>query len=380
MTGYAGSPSETRWVIKIGSSLLTQDGKGLDYTALAGWVDEISGLHNAGMEIVVVSSGAVAEGLSRLGWRKRPSEIAALQAAAAVGQMGLMQAYEINFRQRNICSAQVLLTHEDFSSRQRYLNVKGTLNKLAQMRSIAVVNENDTVSTEEICFGDNDMLAALVGNMIKADRLVILTDQVGLLTSDPRTVPNAELIQRADAEDERLLDIAGGAGHIGRGGMLSKVKSARMFALSGGTTTIASGRTKGVLEQIRRRTATCTELVPSTESLPETERWLAGQLTTYGTVVVDSDALQALLRGGKSIQADDVLGVRGSFQRDDVVTIASPDERAVAKGLSNYSAQEIQQVVMRSREHAPSNPRVDPRIIDLIDYRNIAFNFFNKRE
>lgn len=379
MTERTQIRSETKWVIKIGSSLVTQNGKGLDYNALVGWVDEISRLHNFGMEIVVVSSGAVAEGLCRLGWHERPSEVSAIQAAAAVGQMGLMQAYETEFRKSGICSAQILLTYEDFSSRQRYLNVKNTLSKLAQMRSIAVINENDTVSTEEIRFGDNDILAALVGNMIKADRVVILTDQVGLLTCDPRTSPGAKLIQRANAEDERLLDIAGGAGRIGRGGMLSKIKSARMFALSGGTTTIASGRTKGMLEQIRRGTATCTDLIAGKEGLPETERWLAGQLSTNGTIVVDADVVQALLRGEKRIHVHDVLEVRGSFTRDDVVTIASPDDRALAKGLSNLSAHDIQEVVLGNREHAASPPDIGNRITELIHHKNIVFDFFNKR-
>ena len=379
MVRCASPLSETRWVIKIGSSLLTQNGKGLDYDALKGWVDEISQLHNDSMEIVVVSSGAIAEGLSRLRWHKLPSGITALQAAAAVGQMSLTQAYETSFRKKNICSAQLLLTHEDFSSRRRYLNVKGTLRKLAQMRSIAVINENDTVSTEEIRFGDNDMLAALVGNMIEADRLVILTDQAGLLAVDPNSLPSAELIQRANAEDEKLLDFAASAGQVGRGGMQSKVKSARIFALSGGTTTIASGRTQGVLAQIRRGNAICTDLISTMEGIPETERWLAGQLTTRGTVVVDADAARALSRGRKSVRSADLLGVSGSFRRDDVVTIASPDKHSVGKGLINCSAQEIEQVVNWNRKREARYSRIDNQIIELMDYRNIFSDISNKR-
>lgn len=272
--------AENKWVIKVGSSLVTDGGKGLDYKVLARWTDEMARLHCLDMEIIVVSSGAVAEGISRLGWPKRPHDIPALQAAAAVGQVGLMEAYEASFRRSGICAAQVLLTREDFATRQRYLNTQATLKKLAKMRAIPVINENDTVSTEEICFGDNDMLAALVGNMFGADRLVILTDQPGLFDSDPRIDSRAALISLAFADDDSLLDIAGGAGKIGKGGMLSKIKSARVFALSGGTTTIASGHIDGVLEKIRSGVAVGTELRPRPKVHHEVERWVVESKST----------------------------------------------------------------------------------------------------
>lgn len=285
--------TETRWVVKIGSSLLTNSGKGLDHKALARWTHELAALHRAAVEIIVVSSGAVAEGMARLGWRDRPVDISALQAAAAVGQMGLMQAYETCLRCNGMRSAQVLLTHEDFSTRQRYLNIQATLKRLAQMNTIPVINENDAVSTEEIRFGDNDMLAALVANMVSANRLVILTDQLGLFSGDPREQPGAELIRRACADDEHLLEIAGGASTFGKGGMMSKVMSARMFSLSGGVTTIASGHVDGILGQIRAGVANGTELYPGRQRLVDTNQWVSGQLATKGESVLDADALRS---------------------------------------------------------------------------------------
>lgn len=272
--------AEKRWVIKIDSSLVTDGGKGLDYKVLACWANEMASLHRLDMEIIVVSSGAVAEGMSRLGWSTRPHDIPTLQAAAAVGQMGLMEAYEASFRRSGICAAQMLLTREDFATRQRYLNTQATLNKLVKMRAIPVINENDTVSTEEICFGNNDMLAALIGNMVGADRLVILTDQPGLFVSDPRVDSRAALISLASADDDSLLDVAGGAGKSGKGGMLSKIKSARMFALSGGTTTIASGHINGVLEKIRSGLAVGTELRPRPKVDQDVERWIVESKST----------------------------------------------------------------------------------------------------
>ena len=370
--------TETKWVVKIGSSLLTNNGRGLDHTALDRWVDDVAGLRRVGMEIVVVSSGAVAEGISRLGWRNRPDDIPSLQAAAAVGQMGLMQAYEASFRRRGICAAQVLLTHEDFASRQRYLNVQATLRKLAQMGATPIINENDTVSTQEIRFGDNDTLAALVANMIAADRLVILTDQLGLFSGDPRTESGAELIRQASAEDDSLLDIAGSAGKLGRGGMLSKVKAARMFALSGGITTIASGRIEGGLGQIRSGLAVGTELHPGQQRLLECKQWLAGQLITHGTLVLDAEAARAVAQHGQSILPDGVLHVRGNFDRDAVIQITDPNERALAKGLSNYSAREMNRMVGRGAS-AAHVVRKDQGITELVHHANIVLELYNGR-
>ncbi|MBB5411220.1 glutamate 5-kinase [Paraburkholderia sp. HC6.4b] len=370
--------TENRWVVKIGSSLLTNDGRGLDREALARWVDDIAGLQRGGMEIVVVSSGAVAEGMSRLGWRKRPDDLPFLQAAAAVGQMGLMEAYGASFRRSGICAAQVLLTHEDFASRQRYMNVHATLRKLAQMRAIPVINENDTVSTREICFGDNDMLAALVANLTAADRLVILTDQRGLFSHDPRMDPGADLIRQASAEDDSLFDIAGSASKWGRGGMLSKVKAARMFALSGGITTIASGRVEGVLGQIRSGMAVGTELRPGQQRLLKHNQWLAGQSITHGTIVLDAEAARAVAQHGRSIRPDGVLHVRGNFDRDQVIQITDPEERALAKGLSNYSAREMNRMVV-PRTSMAHLPRSDQSITELVHHANIVLELYKGR-
>jgi glutamate 5-kinase len=370
--------TETRWVVKIGSSLLTNDGRGLNRQALAGWVSDIATLQRAGMDILVVSSGAVAEGMSRLGWRQRPDDIASLQAAAAVGQMGLMQAYEASFRRSGISAAQVLLTHEDFASRQRYLNVQATLRKLRQMRAIPVINENDTVSTKEIRLSDNDTLAALIANMVAATRLVILTDQAGLFTHDPRTQPDAELIKLASVEDDSLLDIAGGAGNLGRGGMLSKVQAARIFALSGGTTTIASGRTEGVLEQIRSGRAVGTELRPGERRLLERKRWLAGQSITHGTLVLDAKTACAVALYGEGIPPAGVLHVRGNFERDEMIQIKDPNERALAKGLSNYSAREMHRMIGRAAPESPLDER-DQSFMELVHHANIVLDIHNRR-
>ncbi|CAB3764261.1 glutamate 5-kinase [Paraburkholderia solisilvae] len=373
-------PNETRWVVKIGSALLTSDGKGLDHRALARWADEMAELHHAGLEIVIVSSGAVAEGMSRLGWCRTPRDISALQAAAAIGQMGLMHAYETSFRARRICAAQVLLTHEDFASRQRYLNVQATLRKLVQMRAMAVINENDTVSTEEIRFGDNDMLAALVANMVAADRLVILTDQAGLLCGDPRTEPRAGLISEACVDDDALLGIAGGVAAAGSsaGGMLSKVKSARLFALSGGITTLACGHIDGVLGKIRSGVAVGTELRPGRQRLVETDRWLAGQLVTHGTIVLDAEAADAVVRRHRGVRPNGVLRVRGTFERDEVIEITDPHERVLAKGISNYSAREMSRIVDRWSASAHAAPP-DQHVTELVNRGNIVLDFYNRR-
>lgn len=370
--------AETRWVVKIGSSVLTNDGKGLDYAALNRWIDEIAELHRTGMEIVVVSSGAVAEGMSRLGWWKKPGNIGVLQAAAAVGQMGLMQAYEASFFRHSMRSAQILLTHEDFATRQRYLNVQATLRKLAEMRTVPVINENDTVCTEEIRCGDNDMLAALVANMICADRLVILTDQFGLLSADPRTTPYAELVSRASTDDDRLFDFAGGASAPGRGGMQSKVKAARIFALSGGITTIASGRLEGVLGRIRTGAEIGTELRPGQMRLPEAGRWLAGQLKTKGTLILDKDTAHAVTQNHCGILSDGVVKAHGNFDRNDVIRITDPHERSIAIGISSLSAPEIKQMTETRRVVAHESTMI-PYPKELVAPENIVLDIYRWR-
>ncbi|AOK63662.1 glutamate 5-kinase [Burkholderia ubonensis] len=362
-----------RWVIKIGSSLITDNGRGLDCSALDIWVEQLFQLQRVGIDVVLVSSGAVAEGMSRLGWRSRPDEISRLQAAAAIGQMGLMEAYETRFRRHGICAAQVLLTHEDFADKQRFLNIQATLQTLMRLKAVPVINENDTVSTEEIRFGDNDLLAALVANMIAADRLVILTDQKGLFTSDPRHNPDATLINRISVDDARLLEIAGGAGTLGRGGMLSKVKAAKMFALSGGVTTIASGRIDDVLLQIQSGLTAGTELFPGTARLIGHKQWLAGHLITRGVLVLDEQAVEAVESSGESVHSPGVLRVEGDFGRNEMIEIADPNGRRLAKGLSNYSAREMIQILNQRPRSTPAS------CSELVHYGNIVLDFYNRR-
>jgi glutamate 5-kinase len=372
------SVQENRWVVKVGSSLVTDNGRGLDQQALARWAEEIAHLQSQGMEIVLVSSGAIAEGMNRLGWVNRPEEVARLQAAAAIGQMGLMQAYETSFRCRGIHAAQILLTHEDFVDRKRYLNIEATLRTLTRLRTVPIINENDTVSTEEIRFGDNDMLAALVANMIAADRLVILTDQQGLYSSDPRGSPDAKLIHIASANDEALLAMAGGGGKWGRGGMSSKITAARMFALSGGVTTIASGRTDSVLAHIRAGRPIGTELLPGRKRLLKRKQWLAGHLLTRGTLVLDAGAAHAVeLRGG-SILPVGVLDVQGDFDKNEMIHIQDAKERPLAQGLSNYSAREMIRMVQETSSPKNSDLRMQD-VRELVHRRNIVLELYNRR-
>ncbi|WP_211468018.1 glutamate 5-kinase [Collimonas silvisoli] len=364
---------ENRWVVKIGSALLTDNGRGLDRDAISRWVNQISALQQQGMDIVLVSSGAIAEGLSRLGWSSRPIEIPRLQAAAAVGQMGLMQVYETSFNHNGIRSAQILLTHDDFANRQRYLNIEATLRALIQLRAVPIINENDTVSTEEICFGDNDMLAALVANMVAADRLIILTDQQGLYTKDPRLSQDVELISAVSVDDERLLAMAGGSSKWGRGGMASKVKAARMFALSGGVTTIASGRTENVLERIRSGQAIGTALLPGEKRLLKRKQWLAGHLKTRGILFLDAGAAQAVAMCGGSILPVGVTAIHGNFGPSEMIQIQDIEGRYVARGLSNYSAREMSQII--SSSVSMKNFGVRPTgVKELVHRRNIVLD------
>ena len=283
-----------RAVVKVGSSLVTNEGRGLDAQAISRWAHQIATLRAQGRQIVLVSSGAIAEGMLRLGWTRRPQQIHELQAAAAVGQMGLAQAYETQFRELGVHSAQVLLTHADLADRARYLNARSTLFTLLGLGVVPVINENDTVVTDEIKFGDNDTLAALVTNLVEADVLVILTDQAGLYSADPRRDAHARLMRSAVAGDPELEVMAGGVGSaIARGGMLTKVLAAKRAARSGAHTLIASGREPDILLRLAAGEAIGSELTASTPVLTARKQWLADHLLLKGQVVVDDGAAKA---------------------------------------------------------------------------------------
>lgn len=335
-----------RWVVKIGSALLTADGRGLDRSAMAVWVEQMVALREAGIELVLVSSGAVAAGMSRLGWSSRPSAIHELQAAAAVGQMGLVQAWESSFGEHGKHTAQVLLTHDDLSDRKRYLNARSTLRTLVELGVVPVINENDTVVTDEIRFGDNDTLAALVANLVEADLLVILTDRDGMFDADPRHNPDAQLIFEARADDPSLDAVAGGTGGaLGRGGMQTKLRAARLAARSGAHTVIVGGRIERVLDRLRAGERLGTLLAPERGMLAARKQWLAGHLQTRGTLVLDAGAVKALTVDHKSLLPVGVREVLGSFRRGEMVVCVGPDGREVARGLANYSALEAQKIV-----------------------------------
>ncbi len=334
-----------RWVIKVGSALLTAGGRGLDANAIAGWVDQIVELYEQGEQVVLVSSGAVAEGMKRLGWARRPHALYELQAAAAVGQMGLVQSYESRFQTHGIHTAQVLLTHDDLSNRVRYLNARTTLRRLLKLGVVPVVNENDTVVTDEIRFGDNDTLAALVANLIEAEVLVILTDQEGLYERDPRQDPEAALVPEARASDPALLEMAGAGSALGRGGMLTKVHAARLAARSGTATVIASGATPGVIDRIARGETLGTLLVPDTGTLVARKQWLAGHLKMRGRLVLDAGAVRVLCDSGRSLLPVGVAGVEGDFVRGEMVACVDEQGKEVARGLANYSADEARKIM-----------------------------------
>ncbi|MBA4501123.1 glutamate 5-kinase [Marinobacterium marinum] len=337
-----------RWVVKIGSALLTNDGQGLDQIAIAGWVDQLVELTRRGVEVVLVSSGSVAEGMTRLGWSERPPEVYRLQAAAAVGQMGLVQAYETNFRRHGMHTAQVLLTHDDMSNRKRYLNARATLRTLIELGVVAVVNENDTVVTSEIRFGDNDTLGALVANAVEADTLILLTDQQGLYTADPRSNPDAELIGEAMAGDGRLEAMAGGGGKLGRGGMATKVRAAKLAARSGAVTVIASGREPDILLKLHAAEPVGTLLLPEREPMAARKQWIAGHLQARGTLVLDAGAVVALVERGKSLLPAGVRSVSGDFSRGEMVMMMDEAGRVVARGLANYGAEDAGLIIGRS--------------------------------
>ena len=333
-----------RWVIKIGSSLVTNQGKGLDREAIKAWSDQMHQLQQSGIQCLLVSSGAVAEGMARLGWTQRPHAIHELQAAAAVGQMGLVQAYETCFQQHNIHTAQILLTHDDLSNRERYLNARSTLKTLLKLGTIPIINENDTVATDEIRFGDNDTLAALVANLVEADALIILTDQQGLYDKSPEH-DDAKLIEHANSENAELIKMAGpSAGNLGMGGMTTKITAAQRAARSGCCTLIASGKEENILMRLRDAENIGTYLTPSTETLAARKQWLAGQLRPNGTVTLDDGAVNGLQSNGGSLLAVGLTEVSGQFLRGDLISCVDKKGTEVARGLVNYSSQESQKI------------------------------------
>ena len=344
----SGLEDARRIVVKVGSSLVTDEGRGLDRTAIARWAAQVAHLRDDGREVVLVSSGAIAEGIKRLGWSRRPTAMHELQAAAAVGQMGLAQAYESGFAAHGIGTAQILLTHADLADRSRYLNARSTLLTLLSLGIVPIINENDTVVTDEIKFGDNDTLGALVANLIEADALVILTDQPGLYDRDPRNDPTATLVNEGRAGDPALEAMAGGAGSaIGRGGMLTKVLAARRAAASGAHTLIASGREPEVLSRLARGEAIGTRLVAPLERLSARKQWMADHLQTAGRLVLDAGAAMAVVSDGRSLLPIGVVDVVGLFVRGDVVSCIAPGGREVARGIVNYASADARRIAGR---------------------------------
>ena len=338
-----------RIVVKVGSSLVTDEGRGLDAEAIGLWCSQLAQLVQDGREVIMVSSGAIAEGMKRLGWASRPKAIHELQAAAAVGQMGLVQVYESKLRERGIGSAQVLLTHADLADRERYLNARSTLLTLIQLGVVPVINENDTVVNDEIKFGDNDTLGALVANLVEADLLIILTDQKGLFTADPRKDPLATLVQEAQAGDPALEAMAGGAGSsIGRGGMLTKILAAKRAAGSGASTVIAWGREPEALVRLSRGEAIGTLLVAQTAKNQARKQWIADHLQMRGSVMVDAGAVVKVRDEGKSLLPIGMTSVQGEFSRGDVIAVRDDNGLEIARGLANYTSAEARLICGKS--------------------------------
>lgn len=338
-----------RVIVKVGSSLVTNEGKGLDASAIARWAAQIAALKSQGKQVVLVSSGAIAEGVKRLGWSTRPTQMHELQAAAAVGQMGLAQVYESEFAKHQLHTAQVLLTHADLADRTRYLNARSTLLTLLDLGVVPIINENDTVVTDEIKVGDNDTLGALVTNLLDADALIILTDQTGLYTADPRKDANAKLVTHGKADDTAIEAMAGGAGsNIGKGGMITKVLAAKRAAHSGAATIIASGREANVLTRLASGECIGTELTAAMQPLAARKQWLRDHLQFKGHVVVDAGAEKMLTRGGASLLPVGVTQVEGDFVRGDVIAVRNADGKEVARGLVNYSSSEARLIARRA--------------------------------
>lgn len=342
-----------RWVIKVGSALLTSDGRGLDVDMIGLLANQVASLRGAGCEVVLVSSGAVAAGIVRLGWPRRPAALHDLQAAAAVGQSILLQQYEQAFQGHGIATAQILLGHDDVAARDRYLNARGTLTTLLRLNVLPIVNENDTVATEEIRFGDNDSLAALVANLIDADALLLLTDQEGLFDADPRQHPAARLLEEAEVHDSRLDAMVGDGGALGRGGMVTKLRAARLASRSGTQTVIASGRRDAVVQAVVRGEVVGTWL--RTDRRPQNARrqWLAGLLQVGGRLFLDDGAVRVIRGAGRSLLPVGVREVRGDFRRGDVVACCDTGGREVARGMSNYAAAEARLIAGRGSADIP---------------------------
>ncbi len=333
-----------RIVVKIGSALLTNDGKGLDKPAIADWVKQIAELKAQSLEVILVSSGSVAEGLTRLGWSHRPDALHQLQAAAAVGQMGLVQTYEEAFQQYGFHTAQILLVHDDLSNRQRYINARNTLKTLVELSVVPVVNENDSVANDELRFGDNDTLAAIVANIMDADALIILTDQDGMYDADPRHDPRATLISEVRAGTESLRSMAGDGGALGRGGMTTKVLAAELAARSGTDTVVVGGRMTSVLTRVMAAESLGTLFYSEQRPLEARKLWLAGVVKCKGVLRLDDGAVKALRSGGKSLLSIGVLDVQGPFEAGDMVSCLDSQGREIARGLSNYSASDSEKI------------------------------------
>lgn len=342
--------SARRWVIKLGSALLTEDGCGLKSGSLDVWIKQMVELKKGGIDIVIVSSGAVAEGVSRIGWKKRPQALHELQAAAAVGQMGLIQAYEYAFQKYDIRTAQVLLTHDIISNRERYLNARSTLRTLVGLNVVPIVNENDTVATDEIQFGDNDTLAGMVANLVEADLLVILTDQFGFYDADPVTNGNAKLIREARAGDQELERFCGSGGDWGRGGMLTKLRAASIAAKSGASTIIASGLEKEVLLQIAGGDEIGTLLRAEHAPIAARKQWLASNHRASGILFLDDGAVRVLCDRGKSLLPVGVTRISGNFRRGEIVSCQTGEGKEIARGLVNYNADEAQKIIGQSSD------------------------------
>jgi glutamate 5-kinase len=343
-----------RLVVKIGSALLTRDAQGLNSEGIHDWAAQIAQLRGRGLEVVLVSSGAVAAGMQRLGRSTRPHALHELQAMAAVGQMNLVQVYESAFQRHGLHTAQVLLTHDDLTDRRRYLNSRTTLRTLLGFGVIPVINENDTVATEEIRFGDNDTLAALVANLIEADLLLILTDQRGLYERDPRQDPDAKLLAEGRAGDPQLLSMAGGSGALGRGGMRSKLLAAEKAARSGASTVIASGREANVIARVLDGEPVGTHLQAAQGRVAARKQWLAGQLRATGKLRLDAGAVKVIREGGKSLLPVGVKAIEGAFTRGEIVSCLDPEGREVARGLVNYSSEEAIRIIGKASDKIES--------------------------
>ncbi len=349
MTGSPVLRNAKRIVVKVGSSLVTNEGRGLDAAAIGQWCEQLAALVKDGREVIMVSSGAIAEGMKRLGWTARPKAIHELQAAAAVGQMGLAQVYETKLRENGIGSAQVLLTHADLADRERYLNARSTLLTLLQLGVVPVINENDTVVNDEIKFGDNDTLGALVANLVEADALVILTDQKGLYTADPRKDPAAQFVHEAKAGDAALETMAGGAGSsIGKGGMITKILAAKRAAGSGASTVIAWGRESQALIRLTQGEPIGTLLVAQTQKMQARKQWMADHLQMRGSVTVDAGAVSKLQGEGKSLLPIGMTRVEGDFSRGDVIAVLDTGGVEIARGLANYSSAEARLICRKA--------------------------------